>query len=1203
MRLYSRRRLKNHLFFSNIRGMLRNLKQFNLPEIEEKVLKFWQDHKVFEKTLILRRSQGGKPFRFFEGPPTANGLPGIHHILSRVFKDVVLRYRAMRGFLVERQAGWDTHGLPVEIEIEKELGIKNKAEIEKFGIAEFNSRAKASVWRYKGDWEKLTERIGFWLDLKNPYITYENSYIESLWWIFKKVFKKGFLKQSYKVTPYCPRCQTSLSSHELGQPEVYRKVKDPSIYVKFKIKRSVVKGGSARHRLRLRPSAGRRQEYLLVWTTTPWTLPANLAIAIDPQLTYTKYKIDDDYFWSYNPPATKENQKIEVMEKISGKKLVGLEYEPLYKHKNYKPPAGSYKVLEGDFILTNEGTGLVHIAPAFGEDDFKLISGASFSISDIPVTIDERGRVKEGFPGAGKFVKSADEDIIDDLKKRNLLYRAETIEHDFPFCWRCGTALLYLARLSWFIEMSRLRDKLLAVNKKINWIPDYLKDGRFGGWLKEVKDWAISRDRYWGTALPIWRCENGHFQTIGSLNDLNEDRWAANRFFLMRHGEADHNLQGICSAGRQIEKKSQLTEKGEKQADKAAQLFLNRKIKIDFIYSSPYRRTRQTVKIVAHRLGVKKENIIFDERLAELNVGIFNGRPLKEYRKFFISPLEKFIKRPPEGENLSDVRKRMLEVLKEADDRFENKNILIVSHGDPLLVLEGAARHLKNEEALNFSYPEVGQWREINFDNWPYNEDGEIDLHRPFIDAVYLKCRECRGKMKRVKEVADVWFDSGAMPFAAWHYPFENKNLIDRRLIFPADYIVEGIDQTRGWFYTLLAVAALLGKGAPYRNVIALGLVLDKYGQKMSKSKGNVVDPWQIINKYGVDTIRWYFYAINPPAEPKRFDENDLLKISRQFILTLYNSFVFFASYGAKAKLNYKHSIPSANILDRWILTRLEETIIQTTNELERYEIGPALKIIESIIDDLSRWYIRRSRRRFSAAVRNRVAGQIVDKDYEAASRTLSYVLSEISKLLAPFTPFFSEALYQSLLEKELSVHLEDWPKANKGVIDRELLKSMAEIRRLASLALAVRAEKKIKVRQPLKELRIKNYELRNRQELLEILKDEINVKAIIFDKKIKEEIELDAEITPALKEEGILRELTRLVQGLRGDAGLRSQDRIILMAEADKYLYAIIEKNSHYFKTEVGAQSVEYKKSAKFDAELNSKIENSLIWIALRKV
>jgi len=1154
--------------------MLKNLKQFNLPEIEEKVLKFWKENQVFEKSVIFRQGRGKKRFVFFEGPPTANGRPGIHHVLSRVFKDVVLRYKTMRGFYVPRRAGWDTHGLPVEIGVEKELGLKNKQDIEKFGIVEFNAKARESVWRYKEEWEKLTERIGFWLDLKNPYVTYENDYIEKLWGLFRKINARGLLKQSYKVLPYCPRCQTALSSHELGQPGVYKKTKDPSIYVRFKIK----------------GLRSKTLEYLLVWTTTPWTLPANMAIAVNPALIYTKYAVKQqatnnkqqvEYIWSYSVPPAVEDAEIEVVEKISGKKLIGLSYEPLYK------PDSSYKVLGADFVSMEEGTGLVHIAPAFGEEDLNLVN-SQLSIPDfqISVTIDDSGKVIGDYPGRGKFIKEADKDIVADLERRGLLWKKDIIEHDYPFCWRCGTLLIYFARLSWFIEMSRLRRELVRENKKINWMPPHLKEGRFGEWLREVKDWAISRDRYWGTPLPIWVCGRGHTEVIGGLSDLDRFRWSKNKIFMMRHGLAEHNVakeELIASGPKGIT--SRLTEEGRKQVAIAAKKLKN----IDVIFASPYLRARESAEIIVKEKGGKIK-IIIDDRLKELDTGIFNWRPVKEHKTFFSSPIEEFLKRPPEGEHLNDVKKRTSAFLRDINRATDNKNVLVIGHGDPLWVMEGAARHLSPEENLKLSYPGFAEIREVPFDNFPYNANGDIDLHRPFIDEVFLRCPKCDEKMSRVKEVADVWFDSGAMPFAANYYPD----------IYPADYICEAVDQTRGWFYTLLASAVLLKKSVPYRNVISLGHILDKYGQKMSKSKGNTVDPWLVIEKYGVDVLRWHFYTVNPPGEPKKFDEAELGKTYRRFIALLYNSFVFYDTY-AKKTLNPKLYTSNPNILDRWILARLNETFSEAEKFMDKYEIGEAARVLESFADDLSRWYIRRSRRRFQHPNNQ--------EDYEAASAVLWRVLFEFSKALAPFIPFFAEALYKSLSDKrqETSVHLEDWPKTSKSLKlkAKSLLEQMEEIRRLASLALSKREEAGIKIRQPLALLRIKNDELgiKSDKKFLEILKDEINVKEIVFDSSISDEIELDIKITQELKQEGLVRELVRAAQGLRHDAGLKSKDVVFLMAVLPEEFKRAVESRRADILKGVNAKDIQFGKSEKFDAEISTKINGQEIWLGLRKL
>ena len=1177
--------------------MLGGLKEFKLPGIEEKVLKFWKENQIFEKVQKLRK--GAKKFRLFEGPPTANGRPHMGHVEGRAFKDVIPRFKTMQGYFVHRKAGWDTHGLPVEIEVEKELGLKNKQDIEKFGIAEFNEKAKASVWKYKDEWEKFTDRIGFWVDLKNPYVTYKNDYIESLWWVFKQITNRNLLAQSFKIVPYCPRCQTPLSSHEMGQPGVYKKVKDPSVYVKFAVRRAQDK-------------RAKTKEFLLVWTTTPWTLPSNVAIAVNPELTYTKYKVGKDYLWSYNAPSVDPGVEVEVIEKVSGKSLIGLSYEPLFKvtgpwlkNKNF------FKVYGADFVSTEEGTGMVHIAPAFGEDDINLVRSFQRElVGQIPITIDERGIVKKGVPGAGKFAKKADEDIIQDLEKRKILFKAGVVEHDYPFCWRCGTTILYYARFSWFIEMSKLRDQLLRNNEKINWIPEHIKEGRFGEWLKEIKDWAISRDRYWGTPLPIWKCEKcDHFETVGGLSDLDKMQFTGNKLFLLRHGQAEHNLKDLIASGPERGKQiSKLTSRGKEDAKRAAENIKEQlgKEKLNLIFTSPYHRTKETARIVAK---ATKAKLITDKRLVELNCGTFNWRQVQEHKSFFANPLEEFTKTPPGGENLTDAKKRMFQAILDINSKYKDKNILIVSHGDPLWVLEGAFRGLSNEEILKLDYiKNNGEIKSVNLHNWPYNSAGELDLHRPYIDGVYLRCKKCDSRMARVKEVADVWFDSGAMPFAQDHYPFDcgrqlaGDNLQLKTLKectdFPADYISEGIDQTRGWFYTLLAVGTALGLDEPpYKNVITLGLLLNKNGQKMSKSKGNVISPWDMINKYGADAVRWYFYTINPPSEPKRFDEEDLGKMLRKFIMIIYNSFVFFDTYGDKGQQKNDKQTTSKNILDRWVLARLNQTIEQATDDLEKYDVGSAGKALESFADDLSRWYIRRSRTRLQKSE---------DKDdYSAASQTLYYSLLELSKLLAPFTPFFADALYMSLVNShELSVHMDNWPEADKKIIDYSLMEKMGEVRRISSLALALRAEKGIKVRQPLKTLEVKSSKLDVRdKELLEILKDEVNVKEIRWNLGLEGEVSLDTVITPELKEEGVVRELVRMVQGLRHDANYIPKDRIVLMIQGTKELTEFLKSQGERLKREVGAGMLDVKKSDKFDAELNSKLDDQPIWIGVRKI
>lgn len=1156
--------------------MLKKIEKLSLPELEKRVLEFWKRDDTFRKSL--ENTKAKKPFVFFEGPPGANGLPGIHHMLSRAFKDIVLRYKTMRGYHVPRRAGWDTQGLPVELGVEKALGITHKSEIEKFGIAEFNDQARQSVWRYKEEWERLTERLGFWLDMKDPYITYDNSYLESLWWVFRKIHDRKLLKKFYKVVPYCPRCQTSLSSHELAQPGAYKKTSDPSLYVKFEL---------------VEPKR-KQKSHLLVWTTTPWTLSANVMVAVNPKLTYTKYKVGDEFLWSANPPMEIGGARAEVVEKISGKKLIGLKYKPLYKlPAHYRSAVPRYfSVVGADFVSAEDGTGLVHIAPAFGEEDLQTVRRECPKVTaeDIPLTIDDQGKVLPGFPGAGKFIKKADEEVVNDLRVRGLVYDSATTEHEYPFCWRCATPLIYFARDSWFVEMSRLRTQLIKENAKVNWIPDHIREGRFGEWLREVKDWAISRERYWGTPLPIWECEKCDATTVaGSLADLVKHDYRKNTFMLLRHTEATHILEHLIGSGPEKGKHiAKLTEKGVVDAEKIAKAL--KKKKIDAIFASPYMRTQEMAKIISKATGVP---VITDERLVEVNTGVFNWRPVGEYHLFFKKPIEKFTQTPPGGENLTDVKRRMLSFALEVNERYRGKNILVVGHGYPLWMLEAVLGGFTNEQILAIPDQHVGELREVKMKNMPRNKDGLLDMHRPYIDAVHLACAKCKGRMTRVPEVADVWFDSGAMPWAQWHHPFEKK------LEFPADYIVEGVDQTRGWFYTLLAVSLLLRKGAPYRNVMVLGLITDKNGQKMSKSKGNVVDPGAMFDMYGADVLRWYFYTVNAPSDFKKFDEADLKKISNKVFSILYNSYVFFDTY-AEAHMKFEPKLEGLkNVLDRWVIARLHQTIDTVTKHVDSYDIGEGARDIEGFIDDLSHWYIRRSRRRLQKSDDR--------KDYEDALATFRYVFEELAKLLAPFAPFFAEALHQSFHKNE-SVHLTAWPEANRKFIDKGLIAAMGEARALASAGLALRAAKAIKVRQPLAELRVRTTPTREslakNQEILDVLRDEVNVKRIVFSKTQGDDLELDTSITEELRVEGVLRDMVRSIQGLRQSADLKPKDMIeVYIDTRDEALAHILSVHSEFFLKEVGAKAVHMKKSEKFLAEELTKMDNKEVWFGIAKL
>jgi len=847
----------------------------SFPELEERVLERWRERDVFARSLAQR--EGAPLWNFYEGPPTANGRPGSHHVLARVFKDVYPRYRAMCGYRVPRKAGWDCHGLPVEIEVEKQLGISSKQEVEEYGIDKFNQRCRASVFEYVEEWNRLTERIGFWIDLDDPYVTLENDYIESVWWSLRQLWEKERLYEGHKVVPYCPRCGTALSSHEVALG--YQDVEDPSIYVRFKLTGE---------------DGAESGESLLVWTTTPWTLPGNVAVAVAPEVTYVRARYEGEILILAEPLLERVlGEGADVLEKLPGSDLLGRHYAgPIFELED--EPANAFRVLAGDFVTTEDGTGLVHIAPAFGEDDYAVAAangifdpteaGSLFN----PVNLDGRfDRRVSGFEG--HFVKDAatTEALIADLATRGLLFREQVYEHAYPHCWRCGTPLLYYAKSSWYIATSQVRDGLLANNETIGWHPEHIKDGRFGKWLENNVDWALSRDRYWGTPLPIWSC----------ASDGCEER--------------------TC-------------------------------------------------------IGSVEE-------------------------------------------------------------------------------LRGRAK-------------------------------GEVpdDLHRPYIDDVVLDCTKCGGEMHRVKSVIDTWYDSGAMPFAQLHYPFENEELFAER--FPADFICEAIDQTRGWFYTLLAESTLLFEQSSYRNCVCLGLILDPEGQKMSKSKGNVVEPWDVIAAHGADAFRWYYLTAQQPWSGYRFSVDTVGESVRQFLLTLWNTYSFWVLYANAENLgpgdfrttpltssflpdsDRKDEVSVGEDLDRWALSKLQSTVATAREKMDEFDCTAAGRAIAEYVEELSNWYVRLSRRRFWEGDR-------------AAFATLRHCLLEVVAMLAPFTPFLAEEIHLNLAGgagEELgdlpdSVHLRDFPEADAALADAELEAAMDAVRLTVELGRAARAQAKAKVRQPLR--------------------------------------------------------------------------------------------------------------------------------------
>ena len=865
----------------------------NFVDREKAVEKFWEDNNIFKKSMEHRKE--GETYTFYDGPPTANGKPHIGHVETRTIKDMIPRYRTMKGYMVPRKAGWDTHGLPVELEVEKLLGLDGKEQIEEYGLAPFIDKCKESVWKYKGMWEDFSRTVGFWADMDNPYVTYDDNFIESEWWALKTIWDKGLLYKGFKIVPYCPRCGTPLSSHEVAQG--YKAVKERSAIVRFK-----VKGEDA---------------YFLAWTTTPWTLPSNVALCVNPEETYLKVKAADGYTYYIAKAladkvlgrlAEEGKDAYEVLETYVGKDLEYKEYEPLYKCAGdaaKKQKKKAHFVTCDGYVTMTDGTGIVHIAPAFGEDDSRI--GRNYELPFVQF-VDGKGDLTAETPYAGKFVKDADPLVLKDLDAEGKLFDAPKFEHDYPFCWRCDTPLIYYARESWFIKMTAVKDDLVRNNKTINWIPASIGEGRFGNWLENIQDWGVSRNRYWGTPLNIWECECGHQHSIGSREEL-------------------YKMSG-------------------------------------------------------------------------------------------------------------------------------------------------------NEKAKT------------------------VEFHRPYIDEITITCPECGKQMKRVPEVIDCWFDSGAMPFAQHHYPFENKDLFEQQ--FPADFISEAVDQTRGWFYSLLAESTLLFNKAPYKNVIVMGHVQDENGQKMSKSKGNAVDPFNALETYGADAIRWYFYTSSAPWLPKRFSGKTVQEGQRKFMGTLWNTYAFFVLYAnidnfdaSKYTLEYD-KLP---VMDKWLLSKLNSTVAEVDSNLDQYRIPEAAKALQDFVDEMSNWYVRRSRERFWA--------KGMEQDKINAYMTLYTALVTICKAAAPMIPFMTEDIYQNLVRSNdanapESIHLCDFPVVNKDHIDKKLEEDMEDVLDAVVMGRACRNEAAIKNRQPISRMYIKS-DFTLSEFYQEIIEDELNVKEVVFTDDVRD--------------------------------------------------------------------------------------------------
>ncbi len=1114
---------------------------------EEAVLKLWEEQNIFQKTLTKDSPKG--EFVFFEGPPTANGKPGIHHLEGRAFKDAIPRYRTMRGYHVRRKGGWDTHGLPVELQVEKKLGLKSKKEIESYGIAKFNQECKESVWEYRDLWEKFTTRIGYWVDQENPYVTYHNNYIESVWNVLAEVEKKELLYKDYRIVPWCPRCGTALSSHELAQG--YEDVKDLSVTAKF-------------------PIVGSEKGYFLAWTTTPWTLPGNVALAVGADITYVEAKVGDEILVLAKDLLSKITEPYEIIAEHKGSEMAGMAYEPLYPFLKDNLPESeqakldkAFKVHVADFVTTTDGTGIVHTAVMYGQDDFEL--GTKIGLPKFHIVNDDGTfKAELGFL-AGRFVKdeAVAVDIIKDLAGRGLLFKKEKYEHSYPHCWRCRTPLIYYARDSWYIRMSTLRNELLEENKSIHWEPAHVRDGRFGEWLKDIKDWAISRERYWGTPLPIWNCADcGKRHVVSSIEDLKERSVSSgNSYIVMRHGETEHNVKKLVSSDKNAP--DHLTEKGKEQVRKSAAALKG--AGIDLIIASPFVRTRETAEIIATELGMDASAIVYEDGFGEMQPGDFGGTTWSQYHEKMTKIPENFAAAMPNGESYEQVKIRTMDALARLEREYAGKRILIVTHGAPSWLLLAGTYGYTPEETLQmvrnkeeFHYLENAEYHAFSYKPVPHNEKYELDLHRPYIDEIKLVC-DCGSIMTRTKEVMDVWFDSGAMPLAQDHYPFENKNWVDG-VGYPADYIAEGLDQTRGWFYTLLAVAVLLGRKAPYKNVICLGLILDAEGKKMSKSVGNVVDPMTMIDKYGVDTLRLWMYSVNQPGDSKNFDEKTVAELHNKVFNLLYNVVTFYELY-RDTSLEKETTVESNNVLDKWIVARLGQLTETMTADLDAFKLFEPIRAIREFIDDLSTWYVRRSRDRMKEG----------DKE---AKQTLYYVVKNLVKLMAPFAPFAAEDLWQKLKNESdvESVHLAGWPTNSLSTDALEVVKNMETVRQIVSTTLDTRKKLSLKVRQPLSFLSVP-YNLS--QDYLDIIAEEVNVKEVKFIENSK--IDLNPDITPELKAEGDFRELVRAIQDMRKKADLSPSDEISLAIEADEVGKTLLQQFETELKKTVLAREITF--------------------------
>ncbi|MEZ4195019.1 MAG: class I tRNA ligase family protein [Candidatus Paceibacterota bacterium] len=1134
---------------------------------EEAIQKFWDENDIFNKSL--HAPAGAEPkgdFVFYDGPPFATGTPHYGHILAGTIKDAIPRFWTMNGFRVRRKWGWDCHGLPLENLIEKKLGLANKRDIEEYGVKNFNEQAREAVLEYRDDWKKVVPRMGRWADMEDDYKTMDSTYTESVWWVFKSLYEKGLVYEGFKSMHLCPRCGTTLSNFEVNQG--YKDIKDIAVTVKLPL---------------LDDAGNKTDTALLVWTTTPWTLPGNMAAAVNKDFDYVKVKVkaeagEENLLLAKGRLAQLGDLAYEVVEEIKGSELVGRKYEPpfdYFKHDERVLTDWVWTIFHADYVeLGEEGTGAVHLAPAYGEDDMVLAKAEG-----VPIVhhVDYEGRFMDFVTDfAGKLVKPKDDDdagvshldadieIVRALNASGKLFKKENITHSYPHCWRDDTPLLNYATTSWFVEVTKIKDELVEANNKVKWVPEHVGSNRFGRWLEGARDWAISRQRYWGAPLPIWRNpKTQEYKVFGSLAELQEYvPKSGNTYVLMRHGETGSNLEHKISL--KPDGVDPLTSRGVEQVTEAVK---NLDQKIDLIIHTGFERTRETAEIVAKILNLTPEAVICEPRLGEIKMPEdMQGKIWSEYDALFPEWTDRYTKKIEGYENRLDVRRRSGEWLFETDAKYKNKTILVVGHGCSILELESifAATDEKTAEEVYESrqYYKNAQTEEYKLNKFPHNDDYLLDYHRPYIDDFELVDTD-GVKLVRVPEVFDCWFESGSMPYGQQHYPFENKANFEKEY-FPAQFIAEGLDQTRGWFYSLIVLGTALFGKSPYENVIVNGLVLAEDGKKMSKSLRNYPDPMELADRVGVDAMR--YYLLSAPimrGEDLAFSEKEVLELQRKNIGRLHNVLAMYEMFADGTEV----VADSKNILDRWIVSRLNQLVKESTEGYQNYELDKATRPIADFIDDVSVWYLRRSR--------ERLKGDDAE-DKKLALGTLRYILRELAKVMAPAMPFYAEYLWRVVRnENEVeSVHLTAWPEG--GEIVSELIVSMTSVRSFANMGLKLRTQKNIGLKQPLKQFIIGDSFVapKNWEECAGILADELNVKEVVLRPEL-EGVSFDFDITPELKLEGEAREFIRAVQERRKAEGFAPQDEIELIIDTDEAGRHLVETHQATITKIVGASQV----------------------------